>query len=257
MATNPDHLKPSSSRPSSYSQKPTTPMYKPPLTAHPTATVPDSASFQGIHPISIGAGTVIHPRSKFLSFEGPIHIGDGCIIGEKSVIGGPQASPISSTSMTDAESATTSTEATTTLPTCSSTTITTTLEKSIIIGPLATISAGTHISSAATVDTSSFLGRGVQVGQHAKVCSSCSIPDSSVVDDWTVIWGGGVGAASRLQMRKRVNGQHQQPSDEPGVGLGSGAAIVERGRLGVLEKEREGLTKLIGARSAGEVGRRK
>ncbi|OJD23065.1 hypothetical protein ACJ73_05584 [Blastomyces percursus] len=253
MSANPAHLKPSSSRHSS-SQKPPTPSYKPPVTAHPSTTIPESASFQGIHPISIGACTVIHPRTKFLSFEGPIKIGSGCIIGEKSIIGGPQTSPTSSTSPTaaaviDAGSFTTATAATTTI-----------LENSVLIGPLTTISAGTHISSAAIVDTAAVLGRRVRVGQHAKVCPSCCIPDDGTVGNWIVIWGGSSGnigaGGCRLQRRKRANGQAQQHnSDEAGLGFGIGGAVVEKGRLGVLEKEREGLVKLVGAGGIGGGGR--
>ncbi|OJD15925.1 hypothetical protein AJ78_03868 [Emergomyces pasteurianus Ep9510] len=261
MATNPAHLKPSSSRHSS-SHKPTIPSYKPPLTTHPSATISETASFQGIHPISIGAGTVIHPRTKFLSFEGPIRIGDGCIIGEKSVIGGPQTSPTSSTPAPTPSTSAMDTGSSTAPPESTMTTATI-LENSVSIGPLTTISAGTHIASAATIDTSAVLGRRVRVGQHAKVCSSCCIPDDGAVDHWVVIWGGvggmghGGGAGGGLQRRKRTSGQHQHQSDEAGSGIGFAGTAVEKGRLGVLEKEREGLTKLIGAGGPGGGGRRK
>ncbi|EEQ85027.1 hypothetical protein RJZ56_005314 [Blastomyces dermatitidis] len=259
MSTNPAHLKPSSSRHSSSSHKPSTPSYKPPVTAHPSTTISESASFQGIHPISIGAGTVIHPRTKFLSFEGPIKIGSGCIIGEKSVIGGPQTSP---TSPTAAAIDTGSFTIAPPPPPTTTATTTTTLENSVLIGPLTTVSAGTHISSAATVDTAAVLGRRVRVGQHAKVCPSCCIPDDGAVGSWIVIWGGSSGntgaGGSQLQRRKRANGQAQQyNSDETELGFGLGGAVVEKGRLGVLEKEREGLVKLIGAGSIGGGGRRR
>ncbi|EEH09201.1 transferase hexapeptide domain-containing protein [Histoplasma capsulatum G186AR] len=238
----------SSSRHSS-SQKPTSPSYKPPLTTHPSATISESVSFQGTHPISIGAGTVIHPRTKFISFEGPIKIGSGCIIGEKSIIGGPQTSPTPLTPTTRSIDTTTSITPT-------ATTIVTVVENSVLIGPLVTISAGTHISSAATVDTAAILGQRVRVGQHAKVCPGCCIPDDGVVDAWVVIWGG-TGSGNRLQRRKRANGQQQQHGDEAVPWFGLGGTVVEKGRLAVLEKEREGLTNLIGAVNIGGGARRK
>ncbi|KLJ08774.1 hypothetical protein EMPG_15791, partial [Blastomyces silverae] len=99
---------------------------------------------------------------------------------------------------------------------------------------------------------------------HAKVCPSCCIPDDGVVGNWIVIWGGSSGntvaggGGSGLQRRKRANGQAQQHnSDEAGLGFGIGGVVVEKGRLGVLEKEREGLMKLIGAGSIGGGGRRR
>ncbi|KAK2801926.1 hypothetical protein FQN51_005075 [Onygenales sp. PD_10] len=248
------HLKPtSSSRHSSQSHshtpKPTAPpSYKPPLTTHPSATISDSASFQGTHPITIGAGTVIHPRTKFLSFEGPIRIGEACIIGEKSVIGGPLAAPSSSSATKTAAAASPYTDSEAEATTTTKMTI---LEHSILLAPLTTISAGAHVSAAATIDTSAVLGRRVRVGRHAKVCANCWIPYDGVVGDWVVIWGGGSGGG-RLQRRKR----HGGGTDERGFGVGVGGGIVEESRLVVLNREREGLVKLIGA-GAGGGARRK
>ena len=89
-------LKPPSAttRSSSGSHTPTGPP-KAPLKADPTATISDTVVFQGKHPVTIGAGTVIHPRVRFYAYEGPIMVGDGCIIGEKTIIG---AAPTSSSS---------------------------------------------------------------------------------------------------------------------------------------------------------------
>ncbi|KAK2802096.1 hypothetical protein FQN50_007460 [Emmonsiellopsis sp. PD_5] len=253
------HLKPTSSSRhssqshSSHTPKPTAPpSYKPPLTTHPSATISDSASFQGTHPITIGAGTVIHPRTKFLSFEGPIRIGEACIIGEKSVIGGPLAAPSSATTTAAAAAAAAAASPyTDSAAEATTTTKMTILENSILLAPLTTISAGAHISAAATVDTSAVLGRRVRVGRHAKVCANCWIPDDGVVGDWVVIWGGGSGGG-RLQRRKR----HGGGADGGGFGVGVGGGIVEEGRLVVLNREREGLVKLIGA-GAGGGARRK
>jgi len=228
--------KPTSSRPSSTSAprlaSSNSAMFKAPLTTHSTATVSETASFQGTYPVSIGAATIIHPRAKFLSFEGPISVGEGCIVGEKSVIGGPQTSSSSATAPSTESSGGTSPPS-----------IATVLEDSILIAPLAVVSAGTHIQSAATIDTFAHLGKCVRIGEHAKVCSSCCIPDQGAVDDWVVIWGGGAGCdgGATFQRRKRAHGRQ---SRDGGM---LGGRIVEDGRLLVLNREREGLTKLIGA----------
>jgi len=62
------------------------------------------------------------------------------------------------------------------------------------------------------------------------------------VDDWVVIWGGGAGCdgGATFQRRKRAHGRQ---SRDGGM---LGGRIVEDGRLLVLNREREGLTKLIG-----------
>ncbi|WEW60668.1 hypothetical protein PRK78_006155 [Emydomyces testavorans] len=228
--------KPSTARPSSTSAprtgtsaNPSIP--KPPLSIHPTATISEITYFQGKHPISIGAGTVVHPRAKLLSFEGPISIGEGCIIGEKSVIGGPQAAP--STSEYASQASVT--------PSAPEVTI---IENSVLLGPLATVSSGCHIHSAAVVDASALLGRRVRLGRHAKVCSLCQIPDDGVVEDWIVAWGGGAGGMG-LQRRRRADGRGSK-----GDTASLNGRAVENARLVVLNKERETLTKLIGVGAA-------
>ncbi|KAI1930470.1 hypothetical protein LOZ65_001459 [Ophidiomyces ophidiicola] len=193
---------------------------RPPLSVHPTATISETAYFQGKHSINIGAGTVIHPRAKILSFEGPINLGEGCIIGEKAVIGGPlPAASLTSSTGTDV----------------------TTIENSVHIGPLATINSGSHIHSAAVIESSAIIGRQASIGRHAKVCALCEIPDNGNVEDWIVVWGGGAGGMG-TQKRKRANGRND---DENTIGLNGRA--VEVARLAVLSKERETLAKLIGA----------
>ncbi|EEP80553.1 predicted protein [Uncinocarpus reesii 1704] len=214
------------------------PHHRPPLSVHPTATISETAYFQGKHPISIGAGTVIHPRAKLLSYEGPISVGEGCIIGEKSVIGGPQAAPSAS-------------EPPSTNETRSSGSAVTIIENSVLVGPLATIHSGSHIHSFAAIDASSFLGRRVRIGRHAKVCSLCRIPEDGAVEDWIVVWGGGAGGMG-LQRRKRANGRGNE-----GNVAGLNGRSVENARLVVLSKERETLTKLIGIGAAAATQRRR
>ncbi|KAI5297817.1 hypothetical protein KEM56_004520 [Ascosphaera pollenicola] len=66
---------------------------RPQIRASSSAIIPDTTGFQGTFPVSIGAGTAIHPRVKIYSFDGPVYIGEGCIIGEKSIIGAPSVPP--------------------------------------------------------------------------------------------------------------------------------------------------------------------
>ena len=60
---------------------------KPPTTIAPSAIIHDHASLTGTFPITIGPNTVLHPRAKILSTHGPVTIGQGCIICERSSIG--------------------------------------------------------------------------------------------------------------------------------------------------------------------------
>lgn len=57
------------------------------MTLDPTCVISDSAILFGLHPIAIGANTVIHPRSQINSTFAPINIGPDCIISERAHVG--------------------------------------------------------------------------------------------------------------------------------------------------------------------------
>jgi UDP-3-O-[3-hydroxymyristoyl] glucosamine N-acyltransferase len=184
-------------------------------------------------------------------------IGTGCIIGEKSVIGGPATGTVTGTS----------TPVTPTSPSpLGAAGTTTTIEDNVIISPLSTVSSGSCIHEAATIDTSAFVGSHASVGAHSKVCSRCRIPDYGRVDEWIVVFGGvgdgggGLGSSNngfgvpgqRRRRRKRVDGERKGGDEEVEVGAQvSGSSAVEDGRLAVLGKEREVLGRLIGPAAGG------
>jgi len=60
---------------------------KPPVQFGPSLTIADNAALTGTNLISIGAYTVIHPRTKLNSMYAPITIGSNCIVSERSQIG--------------------------------------------------------------------------------------------------------------------------------------------------------------------------
>ena len=106
---------------SSHQQSGPAPPPRAPVSVHSTTTVSETATFHGTHPITIGSGTVIHPRARLYSFEGPIQIGDGCIIGEKTIIGDNEPES-TAPSITDGSGG-----------------ILTRISSSVVIGPQATI----------------------------------------------------------------------------------------------------------------------
>ncbi|EZF69003.1 hypothetical protein H105_08542 [Trichophyton soudanense CBS 452.61] len=221
---------------------------RPPLNVHPSATISETAYFQGVHPISVGAGTVIHPRAKLLSFKGPVSIGEGCIIGEKSVIGGPVTSNSGLSTPSTPSTPGTPLDFGSNIESAAPDRITTIIENSVSIGPLATVSAGAHLYSASAIEASAFISKDVKVGRHAKICTSCLIPEGDTVEAWTVVWGGGRAGGSlggKLQRRKRAAGN----TDDNRTLHSLNGGLVETGRLVALNRERESLTKLIGISS--------
>ena len=129
--------------------------------------------------------------------------------------------------------------------------MTTRLSSSVIIAPLATILSGAHIRSAAVIESLAIVHSYASVGAHSKVCSGCEIPENSVVDDWTVVWGSGGGAAGQTRRkrtvgRKQPRGRNDADNDNNDETLPDGK-MVEDARLVVLQKERESLAKMIGS----------
>lgn len=233
------YLKPPSTHPHAHPQHrtSTTSSLRAPVTAHPTATIADTTVFQGTHPIAIGAETVIHPRTRIYSFDGPVLIGEGCIISEKSTIGtAPVASPVSSPTIGT--------------PAGGREGVSTRISHSVTIAPLAMILPGAHIHSSVCIDSLATIDRRANIGAHSKVCASCHVPAKAVIRDWTVVWGSGAGFGQR---RKRAT--------KAATNTGVGAAVpqgqllegkvIEDARLVVLKKEREALVRLIGASAAG------
>jgi len=111
-----------------------TPPPKPPLTAHPSSILSAGVSISGIHPITVGANTVIHLRSKLTSTHGTITIGEGCIIGERAVVGLQGVG-----------------------------------EKGVVIGKGVVVEAGARVEGSlgegTVVDTGGMVGRGAVVGK--------------------------------------------------------------------------------------------
>ncbi|KAJ5637868.1 hypothetical protein N7490_007747 [Penicillium lividum] len=236
---------------------------KAPVKADPTSTIADTAVFQGKYPVTIGANTVIHPRARFYTYEGPIIIGDGCIISEKAIIGAPPntSSRGSSRSPSPSPSRPTSTdpESQAQEPPQSPTPekdLTTRLSYFVTIGPQSTIRPGAHIHSSASIEALATIHRYADIGSHVKICSGIEVPENNVVPDWTVVWGSGLG-----QRRRRARGAKApgpavvvaaQVTQTPVPGLAPEGKVIEDARLMVLQKEREVLAKMIVPAGAGK-----
>ncbi|KAL4951720.1 trimeric LpxA-like protein [Aspergillus filifer] len=220
----PPHHRPSStSTQSSQSSTPRPPPAQ--ISAHPTATVSDSTNFCGPHSVSIGKGTVIHPRTRICATEGPIRIGEGCIIAEKSVIGTPPNTTLGTRPVTEGGE-----EASITI------------SSNVTIGAQVTIHPGAHLHSGVVVDSQVVVGRGADIGAHSKVCARTELLDGARVKEWTVVWGGGrgVGIRTRAKVQKKV----VSPFAPDGKGVLEGRAI-EDARLVAVKREREMLSRLI------------
>ena len=225
-------------RSSSSSHSPGPP--KAPLRADPTATIADTVVLQGRYPVTIGAGTVIHPRAKFYAYEGPIFVDDGCIICEKAVIGAPPTS--------SRPPSTSPTESGTSTPEPKKE-ISTRISYFVTIGASATVEPGAHLHSSSTIEALATIRRGADIGAHSKVCSGCEIAAGGSVAEWVVVYGQGPG-----MRRKRARGVKDmspavvaaaQVSQMPLPVPAPAGKVIEDARLMVLQKEREVLGRML------------
>ncbi|KAJ5809763.1 uncharacterized protein N7503_001981 [Penicillium pulvis] len=227
---------------------------KAPVKADPTTTIADTAVFQGKYPITIGANTVIHPRARFYSYEGPIIVGDGCIISEKAVIG---AQPTSSRSSSRPASPSPTPEPSTTeTQTPQNKDLTTRLSYFVTVGPQSTVRPGAHIHSSACIEALATIHRYAEIGSHTKICSGVEVPEASFVPEWTVVWGNGIGQRRRRAREAKGPGPAvvvaARVTQTPVPGLAPEGKVIEDARLMVLQKEREVLGRMIVPAGAGK-----
>ena len=228
------HLKPpppSTSRSQSHYRTPSpsassgtsTPQNKPPIAPHPSATIADSVIFQGTHPITIDAESVIHPRARIYSFDGAVRIGRGVVVGEKCVLGTPPGSGSTDLGVDEGQAG------------MEDKTIQ--ISNYTMVSPQSALHAGVVLEEAVIVDTLVTVGRGARVGGHTKICAGCRLAPGARVKEWMVVWGGngnnGVGQRRRLTSLSST------------AVAGLDGRMVEESRLVVLRKEREALGKLL------------
>lgn len=217
------------------------------MKADPTATIADTVVFQGTHPVTIGASTVIHPRARFYAYEGPIIVGDGCIISEKVVIGAAPGTLSTSTSTATSRRASPATStASTPTPEAQAERgqeIATRLSYFVTIGPQSTILPGAHIHSSATVEALATIHRHADIGSHAKVCSGCEVHENRSIGEWVVVWGSGLGQQRRRTRDAMAPGPAVMATAQ--VGPAPAGKVIEDARLMVLQKEREVLARML------------
>ncbi|KAL9090638.1 MAG: hypothetical protein Q9159_001885 [Coniocarpon cinnabarinum] len=162
------------------------------LTIDPTAHIADKAqlhtSTSAPHPIIINARCVIHPFARLDSSNGPIALGQRCVIWEKVCIGTPRtlsSRPSSSAEQPRDDEDDGERETVRTITIGDGTII---QAHAQIPGP-ATIGAGCNIGIAAEI------GPGVVLGERVTVASGTRVAEGAVIEKGCTVWGEG-------QMRK-------------------------------------------------------
>ena len=228
---------------------------KPPLTISPSAYLDSSSYVLGSHPIQISSNALIHPRARLISSHCPLTIGEGTIITERCIVGGPATATgtnatVSGGASHPSVSASTLTSTASGLSTSSSST--TTIGDKVHLHPSSQIHHSAHISSYTIIESDAQVLSGVRVGEHSKICAGIIVDRD--VGDWEVVWGSGTG-----QRRKRKQGK-TEPTDSSEVSKGADdpEEVVEAVRLRALEGERMGTVVVLkAAQAAAAAGKRR
>ncbi|RMD41257.1 hypothetical protein DV735_g3863, partial [Chaetothyriales sp. CBS 134920] len=183
---------------------------KPPVTLPSSTHLDPGAYVRGSHSITLGTNTLVHSRAYLLSAHVPLVIGDGCIISEKAVLGGPLPSASADNPGHDNRREDDGVKKATVI------------ENRVRVEPHAQIHHSATILEGAVIEAQAAVLPGAVVGRHAKICAGVTIREGMQVPEGAVVWGNGE------QMRRRA---------------GDGGPAEER-RLQAMDKERE-VTMLI------------
>ncbi|KAK7894794.1 hypothetical protein LTR67_005533 [Exophiala xenobiotica] len=208
---------------------------RPPVTLGQTTHLDPGAYVRGTHAITLGEHVLVHPRSHLIAVNGPLLIGENCIISEKSVVGGP----VQNSSVVDAASKPSSGSAQPS-PLLAhgdegddedADPVKTTIGSNCFIHASSQIHAGATIKDAALIEPHVTVLAGITIGSHAKVCAGILVDRD--VEDWAVVYGNG-----------NVKRQRKQPRSSTDVEA-EHAEVVETMRLKAMDKEREGTTAIL------------
>ncbi len=196
-----------SERPQSTLGAPAAAASEPPVTLPASAHLDPGAYVRGSNPITLGNKTLIHPRAHLLSTHAPLMVGDGCIVSEKAVVGGPLPTTTSTDSKGDAAKSSDDGELKKA----------TVIENRVRIDPHAQIYHSAIILEGALIESHATILPAAVIGRHGKICAGVTIREGMKVPDYTVVWGNG-------EQRRRRHAEGD---------------LAEEGRLKAFEKERE------------------
>ncbi|KZF26068.1 hypothetical protein L228DRAFT_279316 [Xylona heveae TC161] len=183
---------------------------RPPVKVYPGAVFPESSIFMiGYYPLTIEPHAVVHPRVRFTTLHGPVRIGPGAIISEKSMIG---------VQYTEQKQQKQQQQQPEQIPPATRTTVpgqgqgqaqeqgessegeksqarkveSVTLERGVIIEPGAYVEAEL-VREGTVIEAGAKIGRGCHIGRFCKICPYITIPPGENLPDYTVVYGNGEG----------------------------------------------------------------
>ncbi|RDW94659.1 trimeric LpxA-like protein [Coleophoma crateriformis] len=139
---------------------------KPPTSLASTLIIADNATLTGTNLITIGASTIVHPRTRISCVHAPVTIGSSCILSERSSIGF-QSSPSGEDQGRGVV-----------------------IENGVVV-EIGAIVEASRIGEGSLIEVNAKVGKGAVLGKHCKIGPLCTVAEGEVLPDFTVVFGNG------------------------------------------------------------------
>lgn len=197
-------------------------MSKTPRRIDDSAYLDSTTVVRGPYTLYIAQGALVHPRSTISTDAGAVIIGDGSLISEHCQIGNIISSIVADRSRSHvdvqkSEPATLDDDvAQPTGTTVVALPATTDVEggeminlaSRVHVAPSVIVEAPCSIEESVQIESNVKISRGCTVGSHSKICAGVTLPPSTAVPAWTVVYG-----VNGTERRRRLNdndGQRQE-----------------------------------------------
>ena len=161
---------------------------RPPVTVGNNTHLDPGAYARGTHAVALGDNILIHPRAQLIAIHGPLSIGDGCIISEKCIIGGPVPTPADTTTKTAGSNPPT--------PLLDQggdddehDPVKTTIGQNVYIHASSHVHAGATVRDGVLIESHVTVPANITIGAHAKICAGVIVEGDVVA--WEVVYGNG------------------------------------------------------------------
>ncbi|XP_014552555.1 hypothetical protein COCVIDRAFT_41274 [Bipolaris victoriae FI3] len=157
------------------------------------------AQLTGLHPITIGPNTVLHPHSKLSSALAPVVLDEGCVIFERAKVGVGMGSELDSEGRRTNMSARSNANARESMRSEG-----TVLGRNVVVESNAVVEAA-EVGEGTVIEVGAVIGRGSIIGKYCTITAASSLPPNTHLPDYTVVFSGSQQRIDRtLQLRPEI-----------------------------------------------------
>ncbi|EUC49137.1 hypothetical protein COCMIDRAFT_85229 [Bipolaris oryzae ATCC 44560] len=157
------------------------------------------AQLTGLHPITIGPNTVLHPHSKLSSALAPVVLDEGCVIFERAKVGVGMGTELDSEGRRANISARSNANVRESMRSEG-----TVLGRNVVVESNAVVEAA-EVGEGTVIEVGAVIGRGSIIGKYCTITAASSLPPNTHLPDYTVVFSGSQQRIDRtLQLRPEI-----------------------------------------------------